>query len=89
MPLLYIHARNATFHSCDHGAEYEQPEVALALGIRGAVAMLAEDIAQGVQSSAVEISVEVEDGTQLLRSVVAFSVASMMPRGRLDHEQGR
>ncbi len=35
MQMLFIHARNATFLSRDEGAEYDRPEAALALGIRG------------------------------------------------------
>jgi hypothetical protein len=81
MPRLFIHATNSTFKSSDEGAEYELPEAALALGIQSAVAILAEEINQGERNAAVEVSVEAEDGTQVLRSIVALSVSSLIPHG--------
>lgn len=80
MPLLFIHARDATFQACDEGAEYEQPQDALAIGVQGAMALLADEINQGQQNAAVEISVQEADGTQILRSVVAISVSPLLPR---------
>ncbi len=79
MPTLFIHVQNAQFLSRDEGAEYDRPETALAVGVRGAVAMIADEINQGERSAAVEISVEQADGTQVLRSVVALSVSPLMP----------
>ena len=79
MSLLFIHTQNSNFYASDDGAEYDRPEIALALGVKGAVAMVAEEVEQGERSAAVEISIEQADGTQLLRSVVALSVSSLMP----------
>ena len=82
MSLLFIHARNSQFHSCDEGAEYERPEVALAMAVQSAVALIADEVTRGERSAAVEISIEDEDGTQLLRSVVAVSVSPLMTIAR-------
>lgn len=79
MVLLFIHATNSEFHSRDEGAEYDRVEAALALGVQGAVALVADGINHGERSAAVEVSIEGEDGTQLLRSVVAISVSPLMP----------
>ena len=78
MSLLFIHTQNSRFHGRDDGAEYDQPEMALAVGVRGAVALIADEVNQGQTSAAVEISIEQADGTQLLRSVVAVSVSQLM-----------
>ncbi|MGI4807120.1 MAG: hypothetical protein ACRYF2_03315 [Janthinobacterium lividum] len=83
MSLLFIHAQNSNFHACDDGAEYDQPEMALAMGLRSALALIAEEVNQGETSAAIEVSVERANGTQLLRSVVAISVSSLMPAPRL------
>lgn len=78
MPVLFVHTTNGEFHSRDDGAEYDRPEAALALGIRGAVALLADEVNHGERSAAVEISIEQADGTQVLRSVVALSVSPLI-----------
>lgn len=78
MPLLFIHARNSEFCSCDDGAEYDHPEAALALGVRSAIAIIADEVSRGERSAAVEISIASEDGTQVLSSVVALSVSPMI-----------
>jgi hypothetical protein len=82
MPRLFIRATDSRFHSSDEGAEYDLPEAALALGIQGAVAILSDEIKQGERNAAVEVSIEAEDGTQVLRSIVAISVSSLIPRSR-------
>jgi hypothetical protein len=82
MSLLFIHTHNSSFHACDDGAEYDQPEMALAMGLRSALALIVEEVNQGKTSAAVEISVKQADGIQLLRSVVAISVSSLMPISR-------
>ena len=79
MPLLFIHARNSEFSSCDEGAEYDHPEAALASGVRSAITIVADEVNRGGLSAAVEISIELEDGTQLLSSVVAVSVSPLIP----------
>ena len=82
MPLFFIHCRNSEFYSCDEGADYDHPEAALASGVRGAIAIIANEVGQGERSSAVEISVKREDGTEALCSVVAFSVSPMILASR-------
>ncbi|MGI4797931.1 MAG: DUF6894 family protein [Janthinobacterium lividum] len=77
--LLFIHATDSTFHSRDEGAEYERAEDALAFGVGSAIALIAEEINRGKNSAAVEISVRLEDGTSVLRSVVSVSVARLFP----------
>ena len=81
MPQLIIHATNGQFRFRDEGAEYDRPEAALALGIQGAIAIIADEVNGGERSAAVEISIEGEDGTQLLCSVVAVSVSPLVPAG--------
>ena len=78
MPLLFIHACDSGYHARDEGAEYDTSDAALAMGVKSAVAMATEEIGRGSSSAAVEVSVEQEDGTCLLRSVVAVSVSSLM-----------
>ncbi len=77
MPLLFIHARNSEFCSRDEGAEYAHPEAAMVSGVRSAVALAADEVNRGERSAAIEISIEQEDGTQVLCSVVAVSVSPM------------
>ena len=79
MPQFFIQATNSTFRSRDEGAEYDHPDVALALGIRGAVALVTDEIIRGERHAAVEISIENADGTQVLRSIVAVSVSDVLP----------
>ena len=79
MPQFFIQATNSTFRSRDEGADYDHPDVALALGVRGAVALLTDEIIRGKRNAAVEISIEKADGTQVLRSIVAVSVSDMLP----------
>ena len=81
MPLLFIHATNADFRSRDDGTEYDGPEAALAIGVQSAVLMAADEIAQGRPSSAIEVSIEREDGSSILRSVVSISVSPLLAGG--------
>ena len=78
MPQFFIQATNSEFRSRDEGAEYDHPDVAMALGIRTAIAFIADEVNRGERSAAVEISVEGADGAQVLRSVVAVSVSPMI-----------
>ena len=78
MPMLFIHAVNAECEMRDEGADYDAPDAALALAVEGAVSIAAEEVRGGQASAAVVVSVEQEDGTPLLRSVVALSVASLV-----------
>ena len=75
---LFIHLRNSTYCARDDGAEFDTPKAALALGIKGALNIAADEIGQGRQSAAIVVSVEEEDGTRLLTSVVAVSVSLLM-----------
>ena len=79
MPQFFIQATNSTFRSRDQGDEYDHPDIALALGIRSAIALVVDEIIKGERNAAVEISIENVDGTQVLRSIVAVSVSSMLP----------
>ncbi len=78
MPQFFIQATNSEFRSRDEGAEYDHPGVAMASGIRGALALIADEINQGERSAAVEISIEGADGAQVLRSIVAVSISPMI-----------
>lgn len=78
MPFLYIHIRNSAFCARDDGAQFDSPEAALALGVQGALDMVAGEIDQGRQSAAIVVNIEEEDGTRLLSSVVAVSVSSLI-----------
>ena len=78
MPLLFIHARNSKFCSCDDGAEYDHPEAALASGVQSAITIIGDEINRGERNAAVEISIELEDGTCVLSSVVVLSVSPLI-----------
>ncbi len=78
MPQFFIQATNSEFRSRDDGAEYDHPDVAMASGIRSAIAFIADEVNRGRRSAAVEISIEGPNGVQVLRSVVAVSVSSMI-----------
>ena len=78
MPLLFIHVRDSGYCARDNGTEYDTPQAALALGLRSAMALAVDEIGQGGRTAAVEVTVEQEDGTRLLSSVVAISVSPMM-----------
>ena len=78
MPTLFIHAVNAEYQSRDEGANYDRPESALEIGIRAAVTMAGDEVLGGKRSSAVEVRIEREDGTPVLRSMVAVSVSPLL-----------
>ena len=69
MQLLFIHATDAVSTSCDEGANYNSPEDALAVGVRGAVEILADDIKRGAHYATIEIGIKRGDGSQILRSL--------------------
>ena len=87
MPLFFIHARNSEFRARDNGAEFDTPEAALAMGVKSAIAMAADEIGHGHRSAAVEVNVEQEDGTCLLSSVVAISVSPLIVAEQGSDEQ--
>ena len=78
MPTLFIHAVNSELQSRDEGAHYDGPESALEVGIRAAITMVGDEVLAGKRSSAVEVRIEHEDGTPVLRSVVAVSVSPLL-----------
>lgn len=80
MPLLFLRAVNATFISRDDGAEYDSAEHALAYGVKGAAAFIADELGEGRTSAAIEICVEEESGAAILRSIVSMSVAPLLLR---------
>ena len=77
MPRFFIQVTNGEFHSRDDGSEYTGAGDALALGVRSAVDIAADEIARGERSAAVVISIEQGDGSQVLRSVVVVSVSPL------------
>jgi hypothetical protein len=79
MPLFFIHAINSQFRSRDDGSDYDRAEDALIVGVRGAASLALDEIQQGRSNTAIEVRIEQEDGTTLLRSVVSLSVAPLSP----------
>ena len=77
MQRLFTHIRNSVFHACDDGAEYQEAEVALMQGVRSAAALMVDEINRGRTSAAIEVSIEKEDGTPILCSIVAVSVSRL------------
>lgn len=77
VPQFFIRARDGRIHHIDDGAEYPSAEAALKLGVRGAAAIALDELAAGKQSAAVEVSIELKDGTCILCSVVSLSVSSL------------
>ena len=78
MPRFVIHTTNSSFASYDSGADYDRPEEAMAMGVRSALEIIADEVHEGKASTGVEIRVEQEDGTPVLRTVVALSVSSLL-----------
>ena len=78
MHILFIRAINSEFDSRDNGAEYEMPETALAAGVQSALLIAVDEMQRGRPSTAVEVCIELEDGTAVLRSIVAMSVSRMV-----------
>ncbi|MDX7953817.1 hypothetical protein P7D22_21880 [Lichenihabitans sp. Uapishka_5] len=78
MPMLFIHLRNSEYSARDEVAEFNTPEAARAVGVKGALSMATDEIGQGRRSTAVVVDVEQEDGTRLLTAVVAVSVSPLM-----------
>ena len=78
MTQLFIRVTNGKFHSRDEGDEYDNPAAALAFGVQSAVSIAAEEVVRGQCNAAVMISIEREDGAQVLCSVVAVSASPLM-----------
>jgi hypothetical protein len=79
MPVLSIKVTNSRFSDIVEGEHYDRPEDALASGVRGALALLADEINGGHPNGAIDVRVSDENGTPILRSIVAVSVSAMLP----------
>lgn len=87
MTVLVISMRNAKFVSRDDGSNYSSVDEALAAGVDNAAILVAEEIIRGCCSSAVEVSVEGEDGSVLLSAVVSLSVSPLLaPSASATHQ---
>lgn len=85
MPFLFIRTCNSDFGATDEGADYNTNEEALATGVQGAVAIATDEIHRGERTAAVEVCIEDQNGSAVLRTVVAISVSSLMvKRASLD-----
>ena len=78
MPQFFIHAIDGEYNSRDDGAYYDNSEQALSAGVRSAIRIAADAIGSGRTATAVEISVEHEDGSAVCRSVLALSVSPLL-----------
>lgn len=78
MPQFYIHAVDGEYDSRDDGADYDDPDQALTAGVRSALRIAADEIGDGRMATAVEISIEREDGSAVCRSVLALSVSPLL-----------
>ncbi|WP_419808547.1 DUF6894 family protein [Sphingomonas sp.] len=78
MPQLFIHTTNSTFSSRDAGADYDSVDAAMAFGVQGAIAIASDEVNGGKSGAAVEVAVEREDGSVVLRSTVAVSVHPLL-----------
>lgn len=77
MSLLFIHTTNSAFDSRDDGGEYDRPERAMAAGIRSALRIATDEMQDGRASTAVDVRIEQEDGTVLLRSILTVAVSPL------------
>ena len=78
MSLFFTQLRNSEYYARDDGSEHDSAEAALAAGVHSAMRMATDEVADGRCSAAIEITIEQNDGTRLLSSVVAISVSSMV-----------
>lgn len=85
MPLLVICLRNAQFVARDEGREFVDPHAAMAAGLSSAATVAANEIIAGRSSTAIVVTIEQEDGTPLLDSVLALSVSSLLTPAMDDH----
>lgn len=76
MPQFTIRTTNSSLYT---EGETEQPdaEAALAMGVRGAVMIAADEVFGGTKAVVVELQVEDADGAVVLRSAVSMSVAPL------------
>ncbi len=84
MSLFFIQLRNSEYYARDDGAEHVSAEAALAAGVHSAMRIATDEIATGCRSAAIEVTIERDDGTLLLNSVVAISVSPMLIAERSD-----
>jgi hypothetical protein len=78
MTKFFIRAINSEFISRDEGDEYDRPETALAAGVQSAITIAVDEIKAGKSNTGLEVRVELEDGSAVLRSVIAMSVSQLM-----------
>lgn len=79
MARLTICVVNSVIRSRDNGADYEEPEAALASGIQSGLDIITDEVRRGERTAAVEVSVLGEDQRAVLRAVVALSVSRLIP----------
>ena len=72
MSLFFTQLRNSEYYARDDGSEHDSAEAALAAGVHSAMRMATDEVAGGRRSAAIEITIERNDGTRLLSSVVAI-----------------
>lgn len=80
MATFFVRTDNASFQTKTEIAEVTDAAAALAVGVRGAIFMAADDISRGEPTAAVVIGVEDGLGAELLRSAVMVSVAPLTVR---------
>lgn len=78
MPYLFTRTLDGVFDSRDDGADYDSSNQALSAGVRSAIRIAADEIGDGRMATAVEISIEREDGGAVCRSVLALSVSPLL-----------
>ncbi len=89
MSLYFIQLRNSAYRARDDGAEHDSAEAALAAGVHSAMRMATDEIDTGRSSSAIEVTIELSDGTRVLNSVVAVSVSPMMIAEKPNFGEGK
>ena len=81
MPFLFVHTINSDSAARDDGQDYATPEDALKSAIWSASVLAAEELQGGKTSSAIEVRIEEEDGSAVLRAIVSLSVSPLMVAG--------
>lgn len=85
MANFFVLTDNASFQTKTEVTDLvDTAESALAIGVRGALTIAGDDVANGERSSAVIVSVQDGVGAELLRSVVTVSVAPLIARAEND-----
>lgn len=87
MSLFFTQLRDSEYYARDDGAEHDSAEAALAAGVHSAMRIATDEIATGCRSAAIEVTIERNDGTCLLNSVVAISVSPMIMAEKPDFDE--